>query len=131
MQPCVPCGLPLFNVGIQNRQGCQERQSFCPNWESKPGLRVQSPVRYPLGYHFTQRLRPILTLNIGNTPHKATFSMELMGASRKSPNSTPWGNGSETLSQLLSRYFSAPFEFIDPEFMTYLIGAFVCSGFGI
>ena len=46
-------GLPLSDVGIRNRRGCRERRSFCPNWESYPGLQVQSPVRYPLGYRFT------------------------------------------------------------------------------
>jgi len=46
-------GLPLFNVGIRNQRGCHERHSFCPSWESNPGLRDQSPVRYPLGYRFT------------------------------------------------------------------------------
>jgi len=51
-------GLPLFNVGIRNRRGCHERQSFCPSWESNPGLRIQSPVRYPLGYRFTLNPKP-------------------------------------------------------------------------
>jgi len=27
-------GVPLLTVGIRNRQGCRERQSFCLNWES-------------------------------------------------------------------------------------------------
>jgi len=45
-------GLPLFNVGIRNRIGCHERQSFCPNWESNPGLGLQSPVHFPLLSHF-------------------------------------------------------------------------------
>ena len=39
---------------MRNRRGCSERQSFCPTWESDPGLRAQSPVRYPQGYRFTQ-----------------------------------------------------------------------------
>jgi len=29
-------GAPLFKVGIRNRQGSCERQSFCPNRESNP-----------------------------------------------------------------------------------------------
>ena len=46
-------GFLYLTAGIRNRRGCRERQSFCPNWESNPGLRVQNPVRYPLGYRFT------------------------------------------------------------------------------
>jgi len=46
-------GLPLFNAWIENRQGGRERRSFCPNQKSSPGLRVQIPVHYPLGYRFT------------------------------------------------------------------------------
>jgi len=60
-------GLPLFNVGIQNRQECRERQSFYPNWESNLGLWVHSPVRYPVEYHFTlavkNRYMPYTNLN--------------------------------------------------------------------
>jgi len=47
----VTLGLPLFNVKIKNWQGCCERQSFCPDWESSLGW-VQSPVNYPLDYRY-------------------------------------------------------------------------------
>jgi len=43
-------GLPLSEI---DELACHERQSFFPNWESNPALRVQNPVRYPPSYRFT------------------------------------------------------------------------------
>jgi len=57
-------GLPLFNIGIQNRGICCERQSIYSNSESKSELRVQSPVGYSLGYHFTPYLASFIFAGI-------------------------------------------------------------------
>jgi len=54
-------GLPFYLTSGSKTDGGVATDRGLPNWESNPGLRVQSPVRYPLGDCITLPLLIITT----------------------------------------------------------------------